>query len=645
MQRRLVAMAKLKTSVKAGSMKASDAVHRALQMLESTPQPVRLQEPRLAKISQQLVDLAAKSEDTATETIQHRLDRLLQEDRRVYKQLELAKDAGSAKPAAMASPALVQRHLRELAKLKEAVDAGSLEPIHAAHRAVQRVESLDQPLRLQAPQMLDVCEEFLNGIADKSTKSFERLQSRFKLLMDEIKRAPAPKPKRDVPKQPSLADTAHFTKLYSAFDLGQHPKAFDLLNQITPAMWHRTPNANRNQVLKIAASVMSSAVPNEASARQFLQFIQAIKSSKGLPPNWIALPTSCAAMSAASIQAKDPAVLLQLYKAHLSLHKRSTGLFAKTRGADSGLRNVPPSSAMLVAILDTLGALQQQSELPEIIRNFPGTFSQSCLVAMLRVLALPESAPFATDIVRSFPLQVFVDGECQGPLLRTMLKADLVVEALDVLFQLHELGDKSNARRIPWGIQTDILVELYKLRDFDRFHSAFEELCIRDYQVGLHEFRALSSVVPSHVLRDMLGRKEYNICLQEAQRHANRKSQRIENQTMPPGGIDLRSVPASMCKDLLILHLKAQEGLSQEVIIFVKPLEQPVVEAALIGESIDFVAQRQKIVVSAQAVESFIERHTNQRLRDFFWKFMALRVGVVYSLVVGGMSALSTSLP
>ncbi|OQR98490.1 hypothetical protein ACHHYP_08636 [Achlya hypogyna] len=89
MQRRYRALEKLKTLVAAGTLPVSDASHRALQIVETTPQPVRLQDPRLTAISTELLAQAASDPQKAKQiaNLRGRLDRLRDEDSRVQKAL------------------------------------------------------------------------------------------------------------------------------------------------------------------------------------------------------------------------------------------------------------------------------------------------------------------------------------------------------------------------------------------------------------------------------------------------------------------------------------------------------------------------------------------------------------------------------
>jgi hypothetical protein len=91
MQRRLNILKNLKIAVSSGSITAIDASHRALQMLEATPQPVRLQEPKLEQVSHELLTQArmeqTKSNVKSLNVLKGRLQRLQNEDRRLQFQL------------------------------------------------------------------------------------------------------------------------------------------------------------------------------------------------------------------------------------------------------------------------------------------------------------------------------------------------------------------------------------------------------------------------------------------------------------------------------------------------------------------------------------------------------------------------------
>ncbi|RHZ25870.1 hypothetical protein DYB37_001366 [Aphanomyces astaci] len=619
MHRRLGALQKLKALVDTGALSPKDATHRAIQMLESTPQPVRLKEPRLAKISNELLALTLNGSDRAsasTTTIQGRLNRLIQEDMRMEDQFKVS-DTVHLPQTVEASTTAQLRLIKKLDHLKGCIDDGSLQPLDAARRAMQILRSapndtvLDHLASKHLHDILHLVDD--TRIRDSMHQQLEALQLIPSSSPPSASSAPPSTPSSSLPTPAILGDTVHFAKLYTAFDLGHHRQAFDLLAQITPAMWKRTPHANRHQVIKVSSMAITS-MPHDddhpVAAQHFLQFVQSVFRAKGLPLNWINQPTAIAAVAAASVQVHDSATLLLLYKSQVRDAKRAKGYFARratTKSTKSTSNNahktiLPPSTALFTAVVDTLGALHRQTALPEIIRAFPGSVGHGGLLALLRVLTLPSSAPHVVQLAASFPLQSFVDSQFQAPLLRAMLKVDLVVQAYDALLHMHTLGQSSVAKQIPSSVQTDILVELYKLKAFDRFHTAYDELWTRGYQVGLLEFRALSNVVPPAVLQTMLGRKEYRQCLQEAQRRASRQAQRSHEMELA-AGLDLRAAPDSMCAEMLNLHLKALSR-PEDVILFVSAANQAVVEAALVADGLSFVARHHhQLVVPAQSVD------------------------------------------
>ncbi|RHY33629.1 hypothetical protein DYB32_001483 [Aphanomyces invadans] len=619
MQRRLDALEKLKALVDAGTLSPKDATHRALQMLEATPQPVRLQEPRLVKISQELLNMAQNGSDVAggalstSSALHGRLSRLIQEDSRVKDQFK-GSDTVQLPRTLEASKAAALRKMNKLQRLKESIDNASMPPLDAARRAMQTVHSAPDDIILD-PRALQLVHDIIHRVDNQRIK--DSMHQQLEALISSS--APpssqptgqsldtsSPHPTPDI-----LSDTVHFAKLYTAFDRSHHQVAFDLLAQITPAMWKRTPHANRSQLVKVSSMGIAS-VNDSVAAQQYLQFVLGVFRAKGLPLNWINQPTAFTAIAAASLQVHDSSTLLILYKSQIREFKRSRSYFARRNSSVLSAKPHPthnnphvsvqaPTSALFAAVVDTLGALHRQTALPEIIQTFPGPIAQPGLLALLRVLTLPTSAPHVVQLSASFPLQSFVECQYQAPLLRAMLKVDLVVEALDALLEMHTLGRSSMAKRIPSSVETDILVELYKLKAFDRFHSAYEELWARGYQVGVMEFRALSTVVPPAVLQSMLGRKEYRHCLHEVQRRASRQAQRTHEVDIATG-LDLRAAPESMCAAMLTLHLKALAH-PEDVIVFVSAVNQPVVEAALAAEGLSFVARHHhQLVVPAQSI-------------------------------------------
>ncbi|KAF0696273.1 Aste57867_12971 [Aphanomyces stellatus] len=609
MQRRLDVITRLHADVRKGGEHAKDATHRALQIMMATPQPVRLAEPKVMNEAKKLLQAAVLVAPVETEIVRLRLQRLLTEDSRVKEQLRAS---AHAPPEAIA----VAR-MQRLTKIKSLVDSRAMEAHDAALHAIQILEST--PVDALNPPLVQLCQDFIDGI-DPSDKRQKHLQHR---VMDHQTRGQAPRREEaSVPSSPfikatmtvdspTLGDTAILTEIFAAFDSSNVNKAFNFLAQITPATWQRTSVPSRAFLLKTAVSHLTSGpLPSPLSARRFLAFIQTLNHTKGLPTHWLSLPQPCAALAKASIQAQDAGPLLAIYTKHLAHNKRSFFRRAVKEtspppASPAAKAPFPPSNALLAAVVDTLAALHKQAQLPDLLASFPGLFTRETLAAFLRMLALPESAPHAARLVQVMPLQAFVDFQFQGPLLRTMLKCDLVVDALDALLAMHALGHQANqpARRIPSAVQTDVLVELYKLQEYDRFHTAYDELWGHGYHVGLLEFRALSSVVPAPVLQDMLGRNEYLLCLQEAQLHASRKAHRHDRTTvLPPDALDLRAVPSTMSQSMLLMHLQ-QAKPTQDVIVYVEPTGVAVVEAGLAAHGISCSRRDAQVVVPACAVQ------------------------------------------
>ncbi|OQS07625.1 hypothetical protein THRCLA_00389 [Thraustotheca clavata] len=91
MHRRWRSLEKLRTQVLEGAIDALDASHRAVQIVESTPQPFRLQDPRLTSVSKELIE-AAKQKGVNVANLEGRLDRLLDEDSRVTTKIDTLTD-------------------------------------------------------------------------------------------------------------------------------------------------------------------------------------------------------------------------------------------------------------------------------------------------------------------------------------------------------------------------------------------------------------------------------------------------------------------------------------------------------------------------------------------------------------------------
>ncbi|EQC27862.1 hypothetical protein SDRG_14442 [Saprolegnia diclina VS20] len=551
----------------------------------------------------------------------------------------------------------MQRRYRALEKLQSLVAAGSLSASDASHRAVQIVESTPQPVRLQEPRLAELSKELLAQAANDTAKAAQVaiLQGRLDRLRDEDVRVQSQLQELDTedptPKAAALRDVVEFSHVYALFEEYKYLDAFAQLAHISPSTWQRTPHTTQQQLLKSATTVMGhGAVPAQdkmASASSsvmhanFLAYIRTLHYAKVLPPNWIVLPSSVSAMKLASLLAKDATCLLHLLKAQNNAYAESLTIsYALAQRDLTEPQVIAPSPALLVAAIETLDYLNLHGSIPLVHQAYRGPPSSEILDCLLRVLVQPRlSRKMARTLSVSITLDLvpIVENGCSAALLQALVTSGLVHDAYGCYLKLHKL---SPGARVPTSVLTDMLVAVYKAKQYDQFHLAFDEMWRRGYVVGLHEFRALSAVVPPHVLLSLMGSRDYTNCLAEVHTQASAKDRML---------LDLRHLPASIAPSLLWLHVEhlhgLDEGATENVRVLVqKPQAVAALEASLQQHNVPWTTPRRgELVIAAAAVIDYVERQDTQRVKDSVWRMMVLRALGVSSLVLGGVTYMSSS--
>ncbi|KDO31496.1 hypothetical protein SPRG_04110 [Saprolegnia parasitica CBS 223.65] len=545
----------------------------------------------------------------------------------------------------------MQRRYRALEKLQSLVAAGSLSASDASHRAVQIVESTPQPVRLQEPRLAELSKALLAQAANDSAKAAQVaiLQGRLDRLRDEDVRVQSQLQELDIEdpttlKAAALRDVVEFSHVYALLEEYKYLDAFAQLAHITPSTWQRTPHTTQQQLLKSATTVMGhGAVPAQdkmASASSsimhanFLAYIRTLHDAKVLPPNWIVLPSSISAMKLASLLAKDATCLLHLLKAQNNAYAESLTIsYALAQRDLTEPQVVAPSPALLIAAIETLDYLNLHGSIPLVHQAYRGPPSSEILDCLLRVLVQPRlSRKMARTLSVSITLDLvpIVEHGCSAALLQALVTSGLVHDAYGCYLKLHKL---SPGARVPTSILTDMLVAFYKAKQYDQFHLAFDEMWRRGYVVGLHEFRALSAVVPPHVLLSLMGSRDYSNCLAEVHTQAS---------ATDPMLLDLRTLPASLAPSLLWLHVEhlrphglhddAKDGLR---VLVQQPQAIAALQASLEQHNVPWTSPRRgELCLAAASVLDYLERQDTQRVKDSVWRMMVLRALGVSSLFV-----------